>query len=420
MNKSFCLNTHIYYGKGSVANIKKINPKRVCIVTDKYMLEFGLVKKVTDILESENIEYRIFSEVEPDPTLAIVKKGVSHLVENKPDVIIAIGGGSVIDTAKAIIFFDIELQEKILRKEDTKKTYFVAIPTTSGTGSEVTSYSVVTDKENNIKIPLMSSKMFPDIAILDSDFTKTLPQKVIADSGMDVLTHAIEAYVSLQSTPFSKSFATEAITLAVENLIPMYNNLENDDYRLNMLLASCLAGLAFEYSTLGLNHGIAHSIGAQFKLAHGLCNAILLPYIISYNAGLYSKRINDRLLKKYSEVAKLFKIVDKSPIENVMALIEKLKDMNIKMNIPLNFSEAGINRNDYFLSLNTMANNTMGDACTLGNPIDVTLEEVKELYKKLIWKKQCRETDESSVRSRRCDAEQLTLPLKKFGKGGLC
>lgn len=384
-SQHFCLKTDTYFGQGVIEEIANLNVEKVCIVTDRFMVQIGLVKRIEEILKRKNISYKIFDEVESDPSLDIVKSGMFHLVNSKPDAIIAIGGGSVIDTAKAIVFFDVKLQEKILRKGDTKKVILVAIPTTSGTGSEVTSYSVITDKENNVKIPLKDPIMIPDIAILDSDMTATLPKKVIADSGMDVLTHAIEAYVSPVGTEFTKAYASQAIKLVFENLLPMYNDISIEEHRNKMHLASCMAGIAFEEASLGLNHGMAHTIGAMFHLPHGFCNSVLMPYVISYNSGLLEyKDINNETAKKYFEIADMMKFKTSYLKEGVESLIKEICILNFKLGIPSDFGKAGLDKDEYMKLVPQMIEKTMADACTKQNPIMPNRKSLENLFKSII------------------------------------
>lgn len=383
MQRQFVAPTGIYFGKDSLSELKKIPMKMVCIVTDFSMLQIGLVSRIEKILLQRGIEYKIFDKVKPDPSLEIVTEGVRHLIETKPDTVIAVGGGSVLDTAKAIIYLDLKLQEKIARKEDVKKTFLIAIPTTSGTGSEVTSYSVVTNEKSGLKIPLQDKRMIPDIAILDSGMTETLPPKVIAESGMDVLTHGVEAYVSNCQSPFSRGFAVEAIQLVRDNLVSMFSDISLEEKRMNMHMASCLGGLSFECSSLGLNHGMAHALGGTFHLSHGLCNAILLPYVIRFNSGIEGKyRENLEVLEQYSQIAELFGIKSLTKEEKVRKLTEHIRDLGMKLQLPVTLKEANIPKKEYFEKLDFMVKAAMMDHCTSGNPVRVSEQDVRTIYMK--------------------------------------
>ncbi len=384
MEKNFGIATEIFYGPHSIQKLNTLEMEKVCIVTDPYMVKFGLLQETLRLLEDRKIPCHIFDKVKPDPTLGIVTEGVRHLVDTKPDVVIAIGGGSVIDTAKAIIYLDYRLQEKIVRKDDIKKTKLIAIPTTSGTGSEVTSYSVITNEENNRKIPLVDKRMIPDIAVLDPNFTRTVPPKVVAESGLDVFTHALEAYVSKFSNPFSRGYAVEALKLVRDHLVPMFLNISQEEHRTNMHIASCMAGLAFEQSSLGLTHGMAHSLGGHFYVAHGLCNGILLNYIIEYNVGLtISHSIHEENLKKYSEVAEVLGIQGESPLDKVMKLLNTIREIKKQLGVPENIQQLGIPEEQYFQEIPSMAKATMEDRTLEGNPREASMDDVLALYQKV-------------------------------------
>ncbi|MCG4585477.1 iron-containing alcohol dehydrogenase, partial [Anaerosalibacter bizertensis] len=288
--KKFKLNTEIYYEINSIEKLKDIKRKRAYIVTDELMVELGNIAKITYILDDNNIDWCLFDKVVPDPTVDVIKKGLHEMIDFKPDTIIAIGGGSSIDTAKGILYFYMKILEKLIDKNSIKKPLFIAIPTTSGTGSEVTSYSVITDGENNVKIPIISDDMVPDIAIIDCNFTKTVPPSVTADTGLDVLTHAIEAYVARGSSGYTDIYAEKAIKHVFSYLLKAYSDGNNIEAREKMHDASCMAGIAFTNAGLGINHSLAHALGAKFHIPHGKANAILLPYIIEYNSGISEDR----------------------------------------------------------------------------------------------------------------------------------
>ncbi len=369
--------TKIYYGRYSLSALEEQPLKKVCIVTDQSMVSLGLIDPVVRLLKDRGIEYKVFDRVLPDPSVAIVSQGVNHLIDTKPDTIIAIGGGSVLDTAKAIIYLDLKLKEKILRSDEVCKTSLIAIPTTSGTGSEVTSYSIITDAEGN-KIAITDSRMLPDVSILDPFFTKSLPQKVIADSGIDVFTHAIEAYVSRESNPFSQAYAREAFLLVDKYLVKMYEDVKDEEARTYMHLASCLAGLAFENSSLGLNHGMAHSIGGRFHLAHGLCNGILLPYIVAFNSqkGAGDKDVEGR----YAEVADLLGLPGASDGDKCKSLVAYINQIRKSIGIPHSLKELNIDANEYAQAIPHLTAATMKDKTTPGNPVPVQEDEVAAIY----------------------------------------
>ncbi len=380
--RKFLVGPEIYYGKNSINYFNNVNATKACIVTDKFMVKLGIVKKITDILDKNDIEYDIFPEIEPDPSLQTIKKGLDRIFQSRPDLLIAIGGGSAIDAAKAIMFLCIKTKEKLIDIESIKKPWFVAIPTTSGTGSEVTAYSVVTDKENNIKIPLSEDLMIPDVAILDYELTMTVPPSVTADTGMDVLTHAFEAYVSKAANDYTDMYAIKAIKNAFNNVLKAYNNGSDEEARGKMHDASCMAGIAFTNSSLGINHSLAHTFGAKYKLSHGRCNAIFLPYVIKYNSGLSNDGIgNIEVSKRYTEIAKSLGLPSSNIKEGVISLIEAVKILNRELKIPVTIEEAGIDKKEFEDSINEMAGKALEDVCTSGNPIAANKEDLIKIFK---------------------------------------
>ncbi len=373
--------TKIIDGIDSVKYLSQIKAEKVCIVTDKYMIQFGLVEKVTEILRNKGVEYKIFDEVQPDPPIEIVNKGLQHIVKMRPKLLIAIGGGSVIDAAKAIMYFCIKAKEKLVDSKHIEKPLFVAIPTTSGTGSEVTAYSVITDKSKNIKIPIVDDVMIPDVAILDAEFTKTVPPSVTADTGMDVLTHAVEAYTAKNTSDFSDMYAEKSIKLVVNNLLRVYDNGNDMVAREKMHVASCMAGVAFNNAGLGITHSLAHILGARFKLSHGKSNAILLPYTIKYNSGIYDDNYsNSEIIKRYRNIAKLIGLPSLSVKEEVANLVECIKIINFKLDIPTSLKEYGIDRREFEENLDEMSEKALQDSCTLTNPREATKKDLTRIY----------------------------------------
>lgn len=381
--KRFQVGPQIYYESGAVKHLYNIDAKKAFIVTDKFMVQFGLVDRVTKILDDKNINYEVFSNVEPNPSLEIVTKGLEYIIKTKPDLLIAIGGGSSIDAAKAIVLFYMKMKKKMLTTEITNKPYFVAIPTTSGTGSEVTSYSVITDKKNNIKIPLKDDEMIPNVAIVDCDFTETVPPSVTADTGMDVLTHAIEAYVSNEASDYTDIYAEKAINIVFNYLLRAYKNGNDQLAREKMHNASCMAGIAFTNASVGINHSLAHALGAKFKLPHGRANAILLPYVIKYNSGIYNntKYENIKVAERYAQISKTIGLPSSSVEEGVISLIEAVKILNRKLNIPLTIEKAGVSKEEFESNLIEMSETALQDICTVGNPRVPTKAEILQIFK---------------------------------------
>ena len=378
---TFGLKTQILSGEGSLEYIETLNVNSVCIVTDMTMIKIGALARIAKVLDKAAIKYRIFDSVEADPSLDTVRKGLNHIIENKPDALIALGGGSVIDAAKAIMFFCIKTKEELVHKSEIHKPLFIAIPTTSGTGSEVTSFSVITDYATSTKIPLTDPLMLPDIAILDAGFTLSVPPFVTADTGMDVITHALEAYVSNSAGSFSDVYAEKALDLAFKNLITAYENGSDVKARQNMHDASCMAGIAFTNAGLGINHSLAHAIGGRFKISHGRANAILMPHIISFNSGLLDKTA-EIYGAKYDQIAKKLGLNLATREERIIAFIELIKKLNEVMGIQSSFRAYGINENDYIKVISEMADSALGDICTGSNPKKATKFDLEKLLKR--------------------------------------
>lgn len=362
--KSFDIRTKIYFGDNALDRLIELSYNKILIITDPFIEKSGMLTLITDRLQQAFIDFDIFSDVVPDPPLEKISNGVKKLIEAKPDCIVAIGGGSAIDSAKSIREFG--------RRAINQDIALIAIPTTSGTGSEVTSFAVVTDPDKNIKYPLVSDSMLPTEAILDAELVKSVPASVTADTGMDVLTHAIEAYVSINNNEFSAALAEKAIEIVGTFLLRSY--LDNNDRhaRAKMHVASCLAGLAFNSASLGLNHGIAHAIGARFHIPHGRANAIVLPHVIEYNSGINkhskSKKEYPKCVEKYCNVAKLLGVNNFNEITTIRALVGWIQFMNKEMNIPLSLSQCGIDKREYMNAVESMAEKAIADACTATNP----------------------------------------------------
>lgn len=375
---TFAMKTEILSGEGSLGYIKTLKAESVCIVTDVTMRSIGVVDEVTKVLEEAKIPFHIFDSVEANPSLDTVRVGLHHIIENKPEALIAVGGGSVIDAAKAIMYFCIKTKEELVHKTEIKKPIFVAIPTTSGTGSEVTSFSVITDLETHTKIALTDPLMLPDVAILDARFTLSVPPFVTADTGMDVITHAIEAFVSAKAGSFSDVYAEKAIRLAFENLLNAYTNGKDEMARQNMHDASCMAGIAFTNAGLGINHSLAHVIGGRFKISHGRANAILMPHVIAFNSGLIDGTVQANGAR-YEVIANLVGIQLGDRSSNIMALIELIKAFNTKMAIPSSFKAYGMDEQLYKHSVAEMASIALSDVCTGANPRKVTQSDLETL-----------------------------------------
>ena len=393
----------IYFEAGSIAYLEKMpDITRAFIVTDPSMVKLGYVDKLLYHLRKRNeyVHSEIFSDVEADPSFDTINKGVKMMNEFKPDVIIALGGGSPIDAAKGMWLFyehpeaDVEglkLKFMDIRKRTYKfpklgiKAKMVAIPTTSGTGSEVTSFAVITDKKLNKKYPLADYELTPDVAIVDPDLVMSLPKTVTADTGMDVLTHAIEAYVSNMASDYTDGLAEKAVELVFKNIREAYNNGDNKEAREKMHNASTIAGMAFTNAFLGINHSLAHKIGAEFHLSHGRTNAILLPYVIRYNSQKPTKFVSFPKYeyfiadKKYADLSRRMYFPAYTNEEGVNSLIEEIKKLNKDLNIPKSFAEMGIPESEFLSKVDMIADRAFEDQCTTANPRLPLVSELKQI-----------------------------------------
>ena len=393
----------IYFEAGSIQYLEKMpDIERAFIVTDESMIKLGYVDKILYHLRKRQhyVHSEIFSEVESDPSFDTIKKGVEVMQNFKPDVIIALGGGSPIDAAKGMwLFYEhpdadpegLKLKFMDIRKRTYKfpklgtKCKMVAIPTTSGTGSEVTSFAVITDKKLNKKYPLADYELTPDVAIVDPDLVMSLPKTITADTGMDVLTHAIEAYVSNMASDYTDGLAEKAVELVLKYLEKAYDNGSDKEAREKMHNASTIAGMAFTNAFLGINHSLAHKLGAEFHMAHGRINAILLPYVIKYNSTMPTKFVSFPKYEyyiadeKYCELAKKVGLKADTKEEGINSLIQKIKELNEHMGIPKSFKEAGIDEQEFLAKVDMLADRAFEDQCTTANPRVPLVSELKQI-----------------------------------------
>ena len=393
----------IYFEAGSIGYLEKMPEiTRAFIVTDESMVKLGYIDKILYHLRKRRdyVHSEIFSEVESDPSFETIEKGLKMMNEFKPDVIIAVGGGSPIDAAKGMWLFyehpdaDVEglkLKFMDIRKRTYKfpklgtKAKMVAIPTTSGTGSEVTSFAVLTDKKLNKKYPLADYELTPDVAIVDPDLVMSLPKKITADTGMDVLTHAIESYVSNMASDYTDGLAEKALELVFKNIREAYNHGDNKTAREHMHNASTIAGMAFTNAFLGINHSLAHKIGAEFHLAHGRINAILLPYVIRYNSQMPTKFVSFPKYeyfiadKKYADLARRMNFPAFTNEEGVWSLIHEIQKLNEDLGIEKSFKEAGVDEQEFLSKVDMLADRAFEDQCTTANPRVPLVSELKQI-----------------------------------------
>ena len=390
----FTLPRDLYHGEGSLAELKNLKGKKaVVVVGGGSMKRFGFLQKVEDYLKEAGMEVALFEGVEPDPSVETVMKGAKLMQEFGPDWIVAIGGGSPIDAAKAVWAFyeypDTKFEDLItpfnfptLRT----KAKFCAIPSTSGTATEVTAFSIITDYEKGIKYPIADFEITPDVAIVDPDLAETMPQKLTAHTGMDALTHAIEAYVSTANCAYTDPLAIHAIEMIQKDLVDSYNG--DMGARDRMHDAQCLAGMAFSNALLGIVHSMAHKTGAAFStghITHGCANAMYLPKVIAFNAK------DETAKKRYGVIADYMHLGGSNDDEKVKLLIEYVRGMNDKLNIPHCIKNYGtdsypceegfVPENIFLERLPEIAKNAIADACTGSNPRQPSQEEMEKLLK---------------------------------------
>ncbi|AJY75395.1 bifunctional acetaldehyde-CoA/alcohol dehydrogenase [Paenibacillus beijingensis] len=401
----------IYFEKGATQYLEKMpDISRVLIVTDAVMEKLGYVEKLEYYLRKRQLPVyvEVFSDVEPDPSVETVEKGRKLMESFQPDCIIALGGGSPMDAAKAMWLFyeypdtsfhSLKMKFLDIRKRVYKyprlgrKAKFVAIPTTSGTGSEVTSFAVITDKnQGNTKYPLADYELTPDVAIIDPEFVYSLPKTAVADTGMDVLTHAIEAYVSVMASDYTDGLALQAIRLVFQNLEKSYHTAD-PAAREKMHNASTLAGMAFANAFLGINHSLAHKWGGQYHTAHGRTNAILMPHVIRYNAQKptkfasfpkYGHFIADQ---RYADIARMLGLPARTAEEGVGSLIDAIRKLNHSLGIPESFQALGFDPADFEEKVGYLADRAFEDQCTTANPRMPLVTELADIYRNAFYGK---------------------------------
>lgn len=381
--KSFEIKTRIFFGEQALDHLKELPYRKVLIITDPFVVQSRMIDLITAPLIEAKIDYDIFKDVVPDPPIEKISEGVRKLLEYRPEAIVAVGGGSAIDSSKSI-------REFALKVDNYGEVGLIAIPTTSGTGSEVTSFAVVSDREAERKYPLVSESLTPEETILDAELVKSVPPAITADTGMDVLTHAIEACVSTNRNDFSTALAEKSIEICGVFLLRAYLDGNDTHARQKMHVASCLAGLAFNSASLGLNHGMAHQLGAMFHIPHGRANAMLLPHIIEFNSDInkHSKSRKEYLpaVKRYSTIAQILGLSSYNKIMTVRSLVNWVQFMLKEMDIPLSISQMGtITEEEYMSKLDAMAEAALADGCTATNPREATKADVIQIYKDL-WK----------------------------------
>lgn len=371
--KRFKIKTEVCFDENAIDALAEVKAENAVIITDSFMANSGSAEKIAEKLKNSK-KVHIFDKVKPDPPIELITEGVGFLKDAEADVVIALGGGSSIDAAKSIVLMT-------RRIHSNKEIPLIAIPTTSGTGSEVTKFAVITDAQKGVKYPLVDEELLPDMAILIPDLVMTAPKSVTADTGFDVLTHAIEAYVSTQADDISDAFAEKACELAFEYLPRAYRNGMDYLAREKMHTASCLAGMAFNNVSLGINHSIAHALGAKFHIPHGRANAMLLPHIILFNADLegHFGTQDGMAAVKYAKIAKRVGLSFENTRAGVQKLVKELTYMLHMMEIPVTITEAKVSLKDFEAMRSSIVASALADVCTATNPRTVSEKEINQI-----------------------------------------
>lgn len=384
----FTLPRDLYFGENAIQHLKELRgKKRAFIVTGGHSMQSnGFIAKIEGVLNETEIAHCLFEGVEPDPSIETVMRGAKQMQEFNPDVIIAVGGGSPIDAAKAMwVFYEYPEArfEDILKPFSfpklRNKAIFVAIPSTSGTASEVTSFSVITDYSTKVKYPLADFEITPDIAILDTLIPRSMPKSLVAVTGMDALTHAIEGYVSKVANPLTDALSLSAIEMIAANLIKAYQ--ADKEAMSAMHLAQCMAGMSFSNALLGITHSLAHKTGAAFGISHGKCNAILLAPVIEYN-----RRACEN---KYAKVAEAMGISGGCDKIKVNKLIELIREMNKALDIPNSYLEAGAEEKTFLTDGRRIAEYALSDPCTSSNPRPIDEEGMYGVLREAFYYPRC-------------------------------
>lgn len=375
MNR-FKIRTEVRFNSNALDTLTEFKNQTAVIITDKFMVSSGLINKITDKMTGYK-SIAIFDEITPDPTTSLIAKGLKFVTQNKAEIVIALGGGSAIDAAKAIVFMGEQSGMGDLK--------LIAIPTTSGTGSEVTKFSVVTDDTDHLKYPLVDEGLLPDLAILDPELVLSVPPPVTADTGMDVITHAFEALVSINANDASDALAEKALLLAFQYLPFAFKDGENVLAREKMHSASCLAGMAFNEVGLGINHSIAHALGAKFHIPHGRANAILLPHVIRFNSHLRACFGNEpsEAAKRYADISRKLGLPHDNVRIAVESLIDEVKYMMRRMEIPTTLWDAGVTKDAFSREKANIIKAALEDPCTSTNPREINIEAIELLLSKI-------------------------------------
>lgn len=404
----------VYFKKGcmpvALSELKDVyNKKRAFVVTDSFLYSNGYTKAITDKLDEMGIVYTVFSDVQPDPTLANAQSGAAAMRAFQPDTIIALGGGSAMDAAKIMWVMyehpEVDFQDMAMRFMDIRKrvytfpkmgekAYFIAIPTSSGTGSEVTSFAVITDQETGVKYPLADYELMPNMAIVDADNMMSQPKGLTSASGVDVLTHALEAYASVMASDYTDGLALKSMKNVFNYLPTAYNDGANVEARCKMADASCMAGLAFNNAFLGVCHSMAHKLGAYHHIPHGVANALLITLVMEFNSseapakmGTFSQYQYPHTLERYAECARFCGVEGKDDADVFKKFLVKVEELKKTVGIKATIKDYGVDEKFFLETLDEMVENAFDDQCTGANPRYPLFAEIKEMYLKAYYGK---------------------------------
>ena len=377
MEDKFKLKSKVYFNKQSMQILEQIKGSRAFIVSDSMMEKLGYLQNSIDYLTKAGISSVIFSEVRPDPDINVIVQGLKLYEESNADVLVAMGGGSAIDTAKGILYFSWKL--KNTSGVEMKKPLFIAIPSTSGTGSEVTDFTVITSQ--GTKVVIVDEFIAPDIAILDSTCIQHVPNRVVVDTGIDVLVHAIEAYVSTNATDFTDALAEKAVKLIFDNIEILYKDPADSYARDRVQNASCMAGMAFTNSNLGINHSLAHALGSTFHISHGRSNALLLNAVMEYNADLWGSA-NGYAAQRYAKLATILQLPARTTREGAVNFIQAVGKLKKTLGIEDSIQSFGVDSSEFKSALDHMSQIALLDRCTPTNPKQPSKEDLIGIYQK--------------------------------------
>ncbi len=377
--KRFTIPRDVYFGENALDHLKTISGKKaIVVIGSDRMIADGTTGIIEANLKEAGIDCKLFVGVEADPSVETVMRGVAAMNEYQPDIIIGVGGGSPIDAAKAMwIFYEnpeftfAEAAKPFNLPTLRKKAIFIAVSTTSGTGTEVTAFSIITDEKNNIKYPIADYNITPDVAIVDTNLVKSMSPLLVANTGMDAITHSFEAYVSVVANPITDSLALKSIDMIVDNVVASYNGKK--EARDEMHIAQCMAGMSFSNAILGIVHSMAHKTGRLFGIPHGCANAIYLPYVVQYNAQVAGER--------YAQIAKMLHLAGNTTSELVSSLVAKLVEIKAQMNMPQTLKEFGVDEGEFLKQLDVISEAACGDPCTGTNPRSIDPATMARLFK---------------------------------------